>query len=588
MKSFLSYRLLSLVALVPIAAFAQTVPLTQDAHVAPGTGTNFGTATAILVGSASNAQSLVQFDLRALPAGTTGARVAKATLSLFVNKVAAAGTVSISVANGAWTETAVNGTTGPVAGAAVASGLSVTTASTWLYVDATAAVQSWLDGITPNSGFIITPAGGGVSVAFDSKESTTTSHPAELTIILATSGPTGATGATGSNGTNGSTGATGATGSNGTNGSTGATGATGSNGTNGSTGATGATGSNGTNGTNGATGATGATGVTGLNGTNGATGTTGPTGLNGTNGTNGTNGATGPTGNNGPAGPTGPAGSSSFGGDGSDGTTANVCAITANTNWISNPPNSGVQCTNFSISGGITLTVPSGTVIHATGTVTISGALTVGDGSAAASSGLGHVAATPFKTSGGIALSTLSLRNELHAAGSGGGPGLPAGVYSNVANAGVGGGSVVIVAAGAVTVGAAGTINANGGVGTADGTALFAYGGGGGGLVVLASQTSVTNSGTINAKGGNGTAPLGANYSAGGGGGGGVVHLLGPTVTLGTVSAIAGSAGGADNGLGFAGGGGAGGGNGGAVATAGSGGLIFTTVLANPGTLFVP
>ena len=567
MKSFLSYRLLSLVALVPIAAFAQTVPLTQDAHVAPGTGTNFGTATAILVGSASNAQSLVQFDLRALPAGTTGARVAKATLSLFVNKVAAAGTVSISVANGAWTETAVNGTTGPVAGAAVASGLSVTTVSTWLYVDATTAVQSWLDGITPNSGFIIMPAGGGVSVAFDSKESTTTSHPAELTIILATSGPTGATGATGSNGTNGSTGATGATGSNGTNGSTGATGATGS---------------NGTNGTNGATGATGATG---LNGTNGATGTTGPTGLNGTNGTNG---ATGPTGNNGPAGPTGPAGSSSFGGDGSDGTTANVCAITVNTNWISNPPNSGVQCTNFSISGGITLTVPSGTVIHATGTVTIFGALIVGDGSAAASSGHGHVAATPFKASGGIALSTLSLRNELHAAGSGGGPGLPAGVYSNVANAGVGGGSVVIVAAGAITVGVAGTINANGGAGTADGTALFAYGGGGGGLVVLASQTSVTNSGTINAKGGNGAAPLGANYSAGGGGGGGVVHLLGPTLTLGTVSATPGAAGGADNGLGFAGGGGAGGGNGGALATAGSGGLIFTTVQVNPGTLFIP
>jgi hypothetical protein len=48
------------------------------------------------------------------------------------------------------------------------------------------------------------------SVQFDSKENTTTSHPAMLTIVLANNGPTGATGPAGSNGATGATGATGA------------------------------------------------------------------------------------------------------------------------------------------------------------------------------------------------------------------------------------------------------------------------------------------------------------------------------------------------------------------------------------------
>ena len=275
-------------ALLPVAAFAQTVPLTQDSYVAtnPPTATNFGTAVTINAGGPNAGQALVQFDLSTLPTGTTAANIGKATLTLFVNKVAASGTINISVANGPWTEIGVNGTNAPVPGAAVASGVSVSTSSEYLYVDATAAVKSWLSGTT-NNGFIITPNDGTVLVAFDSKESATTSHPAALTISLSASGAMGATGATGAVGATGATGLPGATGATGATG-TGAAGATGPTGPAGATGAVGITGAVGATGASGARGATGATGV-------GATGATGPTGV----------GATGPIGATGPAGPPG-------------------------------------------------------------------------------------------------------------------------------------------------------------------------------------------------------------------------------------------------------------------------------------------
>ena len=273
-------RFLCGLALLPIAAFAQTVPLTQDSYVAtnPATATNYGTAATVNAGGPNADQALVQFDLSTLPAGTTAANISKATLTLFVNKVGTAGTVNISVANGTWTELGVNGTNAPVPGAAVASAVAVSASSDYLYVDATAAVKNWLSG-TNNNGFIITPNDGVVLVAFDSKESATTSHPAALTITLSASGAVGATGPTGANGSNGATGPTGANGANGATGAVGATGAAGTNGTNGATGARGATGATGAAG---ATGPTGATGINGTNGNNGATGATGPAGSGGT------------------------------------------------------------------------------------------------------------------------------------------------------------------------------------------------------------------------------------------------------------------------------------------------------------------
>jgi hypothetical protein len=153
------------IAALPIAAQAQSVPLTQDSSVIPGTAANFGVLQTINVGGASGFQGLVQFDLSTLPAGTTSSNISKATLVLFVKAVNAAGTVNISTANGAWTESGVNGNNAPTAGQSVASGVAVSAMGSYLYVDATSAIQSWVTTPDSNNGFIVTPNDGLVNVS---------------------------------------------------------------------------------------------------------------------------------------------------------------------------------------------------------------------------------------------------------------------------------------------------------------------------------------------------------------------------------------------------------------------------------------
>ena len=195
------------------SAFAQTVPLIQDSYCVPFSGANYGAATTINVGGPAAAVGLVQFDLTALPANTTGSNVAKATLTLFAGKVGSAGSVNVAVASGIWAEGTVSGTSGmPVAAASVATNVAVATSNSYIYVDATAAVQAWLNGTALNNGLLITPAGGGINVAFDSKESATTSHPATLTVMLTAAGTVGPQGPVGPAGPPGAPGANGSTG----------------------------------------------------------------------------------------------------------------------------------------------------------------------------------------------------------------------------------------------------------------------------------------------------------------------------------------------------------------------------------------
>ena len=320
--------------ILPLTAFAQSVPLTQDTYVVTGTPTNYGVAAGLQVGGAGNDQSLVQFDITTLPVGVTAANVAKATLVLFTRTVTTGGTVNIYTANGPWTETTVTGQNSPSIGATVASSVGVNFANQYFYADVTSAVQSWVAGTLANNGFIIT-GNGGVNVQFGSKEDTTSSHPAELLITLTNSGPAGPAGATGASGATGATGATGG----GATGATGATGGTGSNGATGNTGATGATG----------TGATGATGGTGSNGATGYTGATGATGV-------GITGTTGATGSNGPAGPSGPTGANGSGGFGfAFGSPANSSALTAGatqTAYLTVPRACTINSWDITVDGG--------------------------------------------------------------------------------------------------------------------------------------------------------------------------------------------------------------------------------------------
>jgi hypothetical protein len=347
-----------LLSAVGPAAFGQTVPLTQDTYVVSGTNTNYGSAITINVSGTNGSQALVQFDLSTLPAGAT---VASATLTLYASKVGAAGTVNVSVANGPWSETTASGMNAPVPGAAVYSGLHISTGNQYIYVSATTAVQNWLNTPTTNNGFIITPNDGVVNVAFDSKESATTSHPATLTVTLASSaGPTGATGPAGIAGATGATGPAGIAGPTGPAGIAGPTGPAGIAGPTGPAGIAGPTGPAGIAGPTGPAGIAGPTGPAGIAGPTGATGTTGPagptgaTGATGPIGLTGLTGATGATGASGPAGATGPAGS---GGTGAIplGIPSSVAAHTGAAAWNS-PASSGQAVT---LSGTATVIAPT-------------------------------------------------------------------------------------------------------------------------------------------------------------------------------------------------------------------------------------
>jgi len=245
-------------ALAPLAGFAQTLAPSQDSYYIPGgNGTNFGTASTLVVGQTGGVQlqlppgqlpvttgatgiGLVQFDLTQLPAGLTAAQVQKATLTLFVDTVTSSGTINLDTVSSStpWSELTVNGNNNPAPGNAVATSVPVTTAGTFISMDATAAVQGWITTPGSNNGFMIL-ANGNTSVQFDSKENTNTSHPATLTLVLVNAGPAGATGPAGAASTvPGPTGATGATGPAGATGASGATGV----GLTGAIGATGATG----------------------------------------------------------------------------------------------------------------------------------------------------------------------------------------------------------------------------------------------------------------------------------------------------------------------------------------------------------
>src|SRR5580693_10376845 len=149
MKNLIRFAIAAL-ALAPIAGFAQTLAPTQDVYYVPGNGSNFGTATSITVGS-STSVGLVQFDLTQLPAGVTSGQIQKAALTLFLDHINSAGTINIDTVSAStpWGELTVTGMSGISAGSAVATGVPVATADTFIAMDATAAVQGWIT--TPSS-----------------------------------------------------------------------------------------------------------------------------------------------------------------------------------------------------------------------------------------------------------------------------------------------------------------------------------------------------------------------------------------------------------------------------------------------------
>jgi hypothetical protein len=346
----------------------------------------------------------------------------------------------------------------------------------------------------------------------------------------------------------------------------------------------------------------------------GSDGAIGPEGAAGTQGTMGDQGAKGDKGDQGDEGIDGQL---RIYGNGS----AGAATVAANGVLFTGVAADGnLQFTDFTINAGVTLAVPSGTIIRCTGTFTNNGTIIVGTAAIGgfttvngATSSTGMPGVRPALP--GIALGPAGSGElgDATALRSGGQPGtgvgnqarliLKPGLYGGGGGAaalggttqgGQGGGSLVILASAAIVN--AGTIDANG-----TNASAFGSGGGAGGVVVLASPGTITNT-TINANGADGTAT--SSVAAGGGGGaGGLVHMLAPTVTAGTINVVAGAGGAAGAAgtitanprAGGAGGGGCAtnGGNGGGAQTTGAGNAggsgstgVTLQTLVDPTSLF--
>lgn len=263
-------------------------------------------------------------------------------------------------------------------------------------------------------------------------------------------------------------------------------------------------------------------------------------------------------------------------GDGS----AGPLVISSNIDWsVNSPVDNNLQFTNFSVDSGITLTVPSGTVIRATGNVLINGSIIVKPGAAGGSNRLssdsvnnGSVSvlswaiSPPVEGPFSFSAAQLGQRNNgtsvLLIGGQGGssliqdssnlgGPtsllgyrfGTRAGSGGAGFSGGAGGGVLTVIAKGNITNSLGAFIDATGNSG---GTGS---GGGGGGAIIFASSTSIINSGILQARGGIGGSAANAtsagilSFGNGGGGGGGVIHLISPVITSGAVDLSGGAAG---------------------------------------------
>jgi Chaperone of endosialidase len=199
-KMQLAVLLLSTLSLLT-SAYAQLTP-SADAYTNSALPTtNYGAATLLYVENATATQTAyIQFNLSSIPSGYTGAGITKATLKLYVNAVTTAGSFNVDYVNGAWAEKTITANLAPALGTTIAASVPLTTASKnqYILIDITAAVQAWLNGSQPNDGIALV-GNSPLNANFDSKESTSTSHAAELDMVFVGGGTiTGITTASGS------------------------------------------------------------------------------------------------------------------------------------------------------------------------------------------------------------------------------------------------------------------------------------------------------------------------------------------------------------------------------------------------------
>ena len=209
LKSQLLGLLLCMIGLLS-GSYAQLTPSADAYTNTAAPTTNFGAKTLLDVESASQT-AYIRFDLSSIPSDYGSANITKATLKLYVNSVATAGSFNVDYVDGTWAENTITADLAPALGTTIAASVPLTIAdkNQYVLIDVTAAVQAWLSG-TSNDGIALV-GNSPVNATFDSKESTSTSHAAELDIVFAGGGGGGIAGittATGSGLIGGGTGGT--------------------------------------------------------------------------------------------------------------------------------------------------------------------------------------------------------------------------------------------------------------------------------------------------------------------------------------------------------------------------------------------
>jgi hypothetical protein len=195
--------LLSLIVLAGTAAYCQITPLGDTYTNSAAATTNYGAQKTLDVDAAKEI-TYIQFNLASVP---TGASISQATLKLYVNTVATAGAFEVYAVNGPWTESALTYDLAPALGSVIDSNVPITTAdkNQYILIPMTSTVQGWVTTPSTNNGIALV-AVGSFNATFDSKETTTTSHPPELDVVFAGDGTiTGVTTASGSGLTGGGT-----------------------------------------------------------------------------------------------------------------------------------------------------------------------------------------------------------------------------------------------------------------------------------------------------------------------------------------------------------------------------------------------
>lgn len=168
-------------------AKATIVTATRDTYVSSAApSTNFGPSETLQVSASGT--GLIWFDVvQVLPAATTPQQVVKATLQLWVNRDSPhpAGSMRVVAVQTSWQGATVVYTTRPTYPLASSTTTALGGAvGYYLLVDVTDIVRGWVMAPATNNGLALLAADNSISVLFDSKENSETSHPALLDITL--------------------------------------------------------------------------------------------------------------------------------------------------------------------------------------------------------------------------------------------------------------------------------------------------------------------------------------------------------------------------------------------------------------------